>query len=92
MALILDDDGLLDAADGFAGWDDALADDMLAQELELERAVELESELEQDERPIDYDAELEDAEEEAAPTTKTCGAMYRWNIRRCRSRRSCLAG
>ena len=67
MARILDDDGLLDAADGFAGWDDALTDDMLAQELEQERAVELESELEQDERPIDYDAELEDAEEEAAP-------------------------
>ena len=34
MALILDDDSLLDAADGFAGWDDALADDTLAQELE----------------------------------------------------------
>ena len=56
MALILDDDSLLDAADGFAGWDDALADDTLAQELEQERAVELESELEQDEHPIDYDA------------------------------------
>ena len=64
MALILDDDSLLDAADGFAGWDDALEDDTLAQELEQERAVELESELEQDERPIDYDAELEDAEDE----------------------------
>lgn len=70
MALILDDDSLLDAADGFAGWDDALADDTLAQELEQERAVELESELEQDERPIDYDAALEDAEEEAAPTSE----------------------
>ena len=69
MALILDDDSLLDAADGFAGWDDALVDDTLAQELAQERAVELESELEQDERPIDYDAELEDAEEEAAPTS-----------------------
>ena len=69
MAWILDDDGLLDAADGFAGWDDALEDDTLAQELAQERAVELESELEQDERPIDYDAELEDAEEEAAPTS-----------------------
>ncbi len=139
MALILDDDSLLDAADGFAGWDDALVDDTLAQELEQERAAELESELEQDERPIDYDAELEDAEEEAAPTsgkrlkrelraealrrledaartartsplwwrngtsstaivsagngiTKTCAAMYRWNIRPCRSRRSCRAG
>ena len=57
MALILDDDSLLDAADGFAGWDDALVDDTLAQELEQEleqeRAAELESELEQDERPID---------------------------------------
>ena len=39
MALILDDDSLLDAADGFAGWDDALVDDTLAQELEQERAV-----------------------------------------------------
>lgn len=140
MALILDDDSLLDVADGFAGWDDALVDDTLAQELEQERAAELESELEQDERPIDYDAELEDAEEEAAPTsgkrlkrelraealrrledvppgqrrtsllwwrngtsstatgsagngiTRTCVAMCRWNIRPCRSRRSCLAG
>ena len=70
MALILDDDGFLDAADGFAGWDDALVDDTLAQELEQERTAELESELEQDERPIDYDAELEDAEEEAAPTSE----------------------
>ena len=42
MALILDDDSLLDAADGFAGWDDALVDDTLAQELEQERAAELE--------------------------------------------------
>ena len=33
MARILDDDGLLDAADGLAGWDDALTDDMLAQEV-----------------------------------------------------------
>ena len=46
MARILDDDGFLDAVDGFAGWDDALEDDTLAQELEQERAVELESELE----------------------------------------------
>ena len=70
MALILDDDSLLDVADSFAGWDDALTDDTLAQELEQERAVELESELEQDERSIDYDAELEDAEEEAAPSSE----------------------
>ncbi len=70
MALILDDDSFLDAPDGFAGWDDALEDDTLAQELAQERSVELESELEQDERPIDYDDELEDAEEEAAPTSE----------------------
>ena len=62
MARILDDDSLLDAPDGFAEWDNALADDTLAQELEQERAVELESELEQDEHPIDY--------EEAAPTSE----------------------
>lgn len=41
MAQILDDDSLLDAADGFAGWDDALVGDTLVQELEQERAVEL---------------------------------------------------
>ena len=70
MAPVFDDDSLLDAPDGFAEWDDALEDDTLAQELEQERAVELESELEQDERPIDYDAELEDAEEEAAPSSE----------------------
>ena len=91
MARILDDDGLLDAADGFAGWDDALTDDMLAQELEQERAVELESELEQDERPIDYDAELEDAEEEAGIPQKElrflclccCGRSLFRTRRRC---------
>ena len=83
MARILDDDGLLDAADGFAGWDDALTDDMLAQELEQERAVELESELEQDERPIDYDAELEDAEEEAAPTSEKRCRPDSGGLRRC---------
>ena len=70
MALILDDDGRLDAADGFADWDDAPEDDTLAQELAQERAVELESDLEQDEHPIDYNAELENAEEEAAPTSE----------------------
>ena len=31
MALILDDDSLLDAADGFAGWDDALEDDKIGR-------------------------------------------------------------
>lgn len=56
--------------DGFAVWGDTLSSEELAQGLESERAAELESELEQDERPIDYDAELEDTEEEAAPTSE----------------------
>ena len=41
-------------------WNRALAE---------ERLAELESELEQDEHPIDYEAELEDEEEEAAPVS-----------------------
>ena len=81
MALILDDDSLLDAADGFAGWDDALVDDTLAQELEQERAAELESELEQDERPIDYDAELEDAEENRGIQGYKDGIFYERNTK-----------
>ena len=35
-----------------------------------ERLTELESELEQDEHPVDYDAELETEEEEAAPVSE----------------------
>ena len=42
----------------------------LARALAKERAAELENELEQDEQPIDYTAELEDAEEEAAPSSE----------------------
>ena len=49
----------------------------------LERAVELESELEQDERPIDYDAELEDAEEEAAPHQREAAENGSCGPRRC---------
>jgi len=42
-------------------WREALAE---------ERTLELESELEQDEHPRNYAAELEDEEEEAAPTSE----------------------
>ena len=56
MALILDDDILLDAADGFAIWEDALEDETLAQELEQDRAAELESDVDQDERHMAYEA------------------------------------
>lgn len=56
--------------DGFADWADASdgapEDERLEEALAEERTLELESELEQDEHPIDYEAELEDEEEEAA--------------------------
>ena len=59
------------AADGFADWEDASdaapEDERLEEALAEERTLEMESELEQDEHPRDYDAELEDEEEEAAP-------------------------
>ena len=64
----LSDDELLDTEGGFTGWD-AGAEETLEQALAEERLAELESELEQDEHPIDYEAELEDEEEEAAPVS-----------------------
>ena len=45
-------------------------DETLEEALAEERTLELESELEQDEHPRDYHAELEDEEEEAAPTSE----------------------
>ena len=63
-------DELLDTEDGFTEWDDgtgAGAEETLEQALAEERLAELENELEQDEHPIDYEAELENEEEEAAP-------------------------
>ena len=68
----LSDDELLDTEGGFTGWDDGTgvgAEETLEQALAEERLAELESELEQDEHPIDYEAELEDEEEEAAPVS-----------------------
>lgn len=59
--------------DSFADWKDssdgALVDETLEEALAEERTLELESELEQDEHPRDYAAELEDEDEEdeAAP-------------------------
>ena len=61
------------AEDGFADWadssDSAPEDERLEEALAEERTLELESELEQDEHPRDYAAELEDEddEDEAAP-------------------------
>lgn len=69
----LSDDELLDTEGGFTGWDDetgtGATEETLEQALAEERLAELENELEQDEHPIDYEAELEDEEEEAAPVS-----------------------
>ena len=69
----LTDDELLDAEGGFTGWDEdtaaGLTEETLEQALAEERLAELESELEQDEHPVNYDAELETEEEEAAPVS-----------------------
>ena len=60
--------------DSFADWEDssdtAPEDERLEETLAEERTLELESELEQDEHPRDYHAELEDEEEEAAPNSE----------------------
>ena len=70
----LPEDEALDLAeDGFADWEDASdgapEDERLEEALAEERTLELESELEQDEHPVNYDAELETEEEEAAPVS-----------------------
>ena len=65
----LSDDELLDTEGGFTGWDDGTgtgAEETLEQALAEERLAELE----QDEHPIDYETELEDEEEEAAPVSE----------------------
>ena len=60
--------------DSFADWEDssdgAPVNETLEEALAKERTLELESDLEQDEHPRDYNAELEDEEEEAAPTSE----------------------
>ena len=60
--------------DSFADWedssDDAPENESPEEALAEERTLELESELEQDEHPRNYNAELEDEEEEDAPTSE----------------------
>ena len=55
----LTDDELLDTEDDFTEWDEDTAagstEETLEQALAGERLAELESELEQDEHPVDYD-------------------------------------
>ena len=70
----IEETGLEMDADGFADWEDssdtAPVDETLEEALAEERTLELERELEQDEHPRNYAAELEDEEEEAAPTSE----------------------
>ena len=70
----LSDDELLDTESDFTGWDDEVSTGAAAETLERalaeERLAELERELEQDEHPVDYDAELETEKEEAAPVSE----------------------
>ena len=70
----LSDDELPDTESDFTGWDDEVSTGAAAETLERalaeERLAELERELEQDEHPVDYDAELETEEEEAAPVSE----------------------
>ena len=62
VAAASDEAQLLDMeADDFASWADALDGKKLARALAKERAAGWRNELEQDEQPIDYTAELEDA-------------------------------
>ncbi len=67
--LLFPDDG-----DDLTEWDEAsdltIQNEQLEEILSEERALALERELEQDENPRDYTAELEDEEEEAAPVSE----------------------
>ena len=80
----LSEDEALDLAeDGFADWADtsdvAPEDERLEEALAEERTLELESELEQDEHPRDYAAELEDEDEEDEAAPKS-DKRLKWEI------------
>ena len=68
------DDEFMDMGIDFTNWDDELGhqlvDEVLEQALAQENSAQLASELEQDEKPIDYESELETEEEEAAPVSE----------------------
>ena len=72
--------------DGFADWADASdgapEDERLEEALAEERTLELESELEQDEHPRNYAAELEDEEEKPRPPAKN-GSSGKFAQRLC---------
>ena len=71
----LSDDELLDTEGGFTGWDDetgaGATEETLEQALAEERLAELESELEQDEHPIDYEASWRTRKKKPPRSTKS---------------------
>lgn len=68
---IQNDDNLPNTTgDGFTDWEDTPAEKGLEQAFAEERSAELERNLEQDEHPIDYNAELEDEAEETAAVSE----------------------
>lgn len=70
----LSDLKFLNRGSSYMEWDDESTDRSLNEELEqdaaAERLAELESALEQDEHPLDHEAELETEEEEASPVNE----------------------
>ena len=85
----IEETGLEMDADGFADWEDssdtAPVDETLEEALAEERTLELESELEQDEHPRDYNAELEEA---ARTESDFLNVVDEWNkLDRNRERR-----
>ena len=70
----LSDLKFLNRGNSYMEWDDESNDHPLNEELEqdvaAERLAELESALEQDEHPLDHEAELETEEEEALPVSE----------------------
>lgn len=70
----LPDNKLQDTESDFAIWGNEIdvgsAEELVEHSLAEERLAELENTLEKDEHPIDYEAELENEEEEAAPVSK----------------------
>src|SRR5699024_4817311 len=64
----------LNRESSYMEWDDEFTDRPLNEDLEqdaaAERLAELESALEQDEHPLDHEAELETEEEEASPVSE----------------------
>lgn len=82
----IEETGLETAADGFADWEDASdaapVDETLEEALAEERTLELESALEQDEHPRDYDAEVRTRRKKPHPPVRS-GSSGKFAQRLC---------